>query len=140
MTTKKKPSWYTGALSLLDANEEQVKEYFEWVDSFPPPLPRFENNRYTFKSRYGEERYFELENGEWCFGGKDLDLCLRIGFKTDRNDPDYLDPSGGPFLSRASKFRDYISVLPEHDLTITGFKNENGRWKILTIGAKETKS
>jgi hypothetical protein len=135
MATKKlkKPKWYSGMYSLVSASEDEIKEYFAWVDSLPPPPPVFENNRYTFKSRYNEERYFELQNGEWFFGGEQLDLCFRIGYKKDQSDPEYIDPSGGPFLSRGSKFKNHVSVLPEHDLEISGFEKVDNRWKILTI-------
>lgn len=140
MKTKlKKPSWYTGMYSLVTATDEQVKEYFSWVDSLPPTPPKFENNRYSFKSRYNEERYFELENGEWFFGGENLNDYIRVGYKETPDVPTYIDGSGGPFLEIGSKFRTHVSVLLEHDLQITGFKNENGRWKLSVTGAKETK-
>jgi len=144
MSTKKpkikRPSWYTGMYSIVSATDEQVKEYFDWINSLPEPAPEFKNNRYTFKSRYGEERFFELDNGEWFFGGENLNDYIRVGYKESPENPTYIDGSGGPFLEIGSKFKNHVSVLPEHNLQITGFKNENGRWKLSVTGAKETKS
>lgn len=136
----RRPKWYTGFQSLLEASHDEVKEYVEWANNLPTPKPVFENNRYTFTSRYGDNRYFVLEDGEWFFDGEKLNDYIRVGYKTDPNDPTYIDPSGGPFLEIGSKFKNHVSVLPEHNLQITGFKNENGRWKLLVTGAKETKS
>lgn len=135
----RRPKWYTGLQSILDASDKQMQEYTEWVNSLPEPEPKFENNRYTFTSRYNEKRYFVLENGEWFFDGENLNDYIRVGYKDDPSNPTFIDGSGGPFLEIGSKFKNHVSVLPEHNLQITGFKNENNRWKLLTTGAKETK-
>lgn len=97
------------------------------------------NKTYPFYSRYGAKRYFILENGEWFFDGENINDYIRVGFKDDPSNPEYIDPEGGPFLQINSKFRNHVKVEPEHNLQITGFKNENGRWKLSVAGAKETK-
>lgn len=94
---------------------------------------------YQFYSRYGAKRYFILENGEWFFDGEKLNDYIRVGYKDDPNDPTFIDGDGGPFLQIGSKFKNHVSVPPEHNLQITGFKNENGRWKLFVTGVKETK-
>ena len=78
-------------------------------------------------------------DGEWYFGGEKLDECMRVGYKTDSSDLDFIDPSGGPFLQKGTKFRNHVSVLPEHNMEITGFKKCGNRWHLKTIRAKETK-
>lgn len=135
----RRPKWYTGLRSIIDATSEQVEEYKQWLNSLPEPEPKFENNRYTFTSRYGEKRYFILENNEWFFDGEKLNDYIRVGYKDDRSSPTFIDPSGGPFLEIGSKFRNHVPVLPEHNLQIIGLKKENDRWKLLVTGSKETK-
>lgn len=98
-----------------------------------------QDKTYQFYSRYGEKRYFILENDEWFFDGEKLNDYIRVGYKDDPNNPTFIDGSGGPFLEIGSKFRNHVKVLPEHDLQIAGFGIENGRWKLLVTGAKETK-
>lgn len=135
-----RPKWYTGMYSLVTANQTQIKEYLKWANSLPTPAPVFENNRYTFTSRYGDKRYFILEEGKWFFEGEKLNDYIRVGYKDSPENPSYIDPSGGPFLEVGSKFKNHVPVLPEHDLQIAGFKNESGRWKLSVVEAKETKS
>lgn len=135
----RRPKWYTGLQSILDASDKQMREYRDWINSLPEPDPKFENNRYSFWSRYNKRRYFILENNEWFFDGEKLNDYIRVGYKDDPNNPTFIDPDGGPFLEIGSKFKNHVSVLPEHDLQIAGFKNENGRWKLLATGAKEVK-
>jgi hypothetical protein len=94
---------------------------------------------YQFYSRYGAKRFFILESGEWFFDGEKLNEWIRVGYDTDPSKPKFIDPEGGPFLQIGSKFRKHIDALPEHNLEITGFKNENGRWKLFVTGAKEIK-
>lgn len=98
-----------------------------------------QDKTYQFYSRYGAKRYFILENGEWFFDGEKLNDYIRVGYKDDPSDPTFIDPDGGPFLEIGSKFRNHVKILPEHNLKIAGFKNENGRWKLSVIEAKETK-
>lgn len=130
--------------TLLDLSPEEVVEYRAWLNSLPPPPPKFKNNRYHFKSRYGDDRYLTLENGNWYYDF--VDEYCRYGFNDDENCKRtyvMVDPSGGAYIGVGTKFRDIVSVLPEHDLQVIGFEIEGAelekkRNKLLVTGAKQT--
>lgn len=140
MKKTKKPTWYTGFQSLLGASHDNITEYLAYCASLPLPKPQFKNNGYYFTSRYGNRRSFILENGAWYFEGEKLNDYMRIGYKTDASDPDFIDPEGGPFLQKGTEFRNHVSVLPEHNMEITGFEKSDNRWLLKTVTAKEAET
>lgn len=61
------------------------------------------------KYRYGDERTFYEKDGEWF-----VDLGERIFV---RSGEEFVEPNGGPFISKGTKLSRYSSRLPDVEIT-----------------------
>ena len=64
----------------------------------------------TYYSRYREERYFYLKNGDWYFDVNGDEYC---GMTRDEDGSLYcVDPSGGPFVGVGTNLNNLHKDLP----------------------------
>lgn len=116
-------------LDYLFNDDKKRAEFLKYVKKYKKAPPVFIENGYLIKSRYGDSYYFILEDNKWYFRGNWL--YTRHGY--DETGIKYIDPDGGPFIGINSKLGEYVSVLPEHNLTIKGFKQHTEKsWELIT--------
>ena len=100
--------------------------------SYPaiPTMERYAN----YKNRYRDSIMFEIDekNPKRVFMTGFNPLGLRVGFEESPDNPNMVDPSGGPYLTIGADLRMFYGKEDKAPMLITGFTVEDTKI-IITI-------
>ena len=109
--TKSSKEW----AAILGVQDNVLKEKCGLSEFRETPL----DNVHFFSSRYGDSYVLKKESGRYLFVGADY---MRCGLGESGNEISFIDPAGGPFISKGMKLSEIAWGAPR--ISVRGFEIE----------------